>query len=67
MVRIGLIQMLCEKAAIAENLENAVFKTSTDQFTVRVAKTPAEIKKFLEVGFNFICEKDGLHFLRKSR
>lgn len=54
-----------ENTMIYINLECAVFKTSADQFTVRVAKTPEEIKKFLEVGFDFVCEKDGLHFLRK--
>jgi len=45
----------------------AIFKETTDEFTVRVAKTPKEIQGLLEVGFEYICEKDGLMFFRKRK
>jgi len=35
--------------------------------TVRVASKPEEIKQLLEVGFEYVCEKDGLMFLRKRK
>lgn len=47
------------------NLEAAVLQTPNDQFTVRVAKTPEEIQSLLEVGFDYICEKEGLLYFRK--
>jgi len=34
---------------------------------VKIAKTPDEIKELLEVGFEYVCEKDGLMFFRKRR
>ena len=48
-------------------LEQALFKETSDEFTVRVAKTPEEIKTLLEVGFEYVCEKDGLLFFRKRK
>ncbi|MCZ2855772.1 MAG: hypothetical protein O2U62_01625, partial [Candidatus Bathyarchaeota archaeon] len=34
---------------------------------VRVAAKPDEIKGLLEVGFEYVCQKDGLAFLRKRK
>ena len=49
-------------------VERVIFgESSTDEFHVRVAKTPEEIKQLLEVGYDFICEKDGLLFFRKRK
>ena len=48
-------------------LEKALFKEITDEFTVKVAKTPEEIKALLEVGFEYVCERDGLMFFRKRK
>jgi len=45
----------------------AIFKEITDEFTVRVARTPKEIQGLLEVGFEYICEKDGLMYFRKRK
>jgi len=39
----------------------------TDEFTVKVAKTPNEIQDLLEVGFEYVCEKDDLTFFRKRK
>jgi hypothetical protein len=45
----------------------ALFKETTDEFTARVAKTPREIQGLLEVGFEYICEKDGLMYFLKRK
>jgi len=34
---------------------------------VKVAREPEEIKRLLEIGFEYICEKEGLAFLRKRK
>jgi integrase len=50
------------------NIERAVFGSgSNDEFHVKVAKSPEEIKELLEIGFDYICEKDGLMFFRKRK
>ncbi len=48
-------------------LEKTLFQETTDEFTVKVARNPEEIKALLEVGFEYVCEKDGLMFLRKRK
>jgi len=41
------------------NLEKAIFhEGNADKFHVKIAETPQEIKELLEVGFEYICEKD---------
>ena len=49
------------------NLEQVLFLKENDQFHVKVAGKPEEIKALLEVGFEYICEKDGLMFFRKRK
>jgi len=48
-------------------LEKVIFQNSSDEFIVKAAKDPKEIKALLEVGFDYICEKDGLMFFRKRK
>ena len=48
-------------------LAEILFKEKTDEFTVRVASKPEEIKQLLEVGFEFVCQKDGLAYFRKRK
>jgi len=48
-------------------LAEVIFKQTTDEFTVRVASKPEEIKALLEVGFEFVCEKDELLYFRKRK
>ena len=48
-------------------LERALFKEKTDEFHVKVAKNPEEIKTLLETGFEYVCSKDGLMFFRKRK
>ncbi|MFB0567754.1 MAG: hypothetical protein ACETVM_04140 [Candidatus Bathyarchaeia archaeon] len=44
-----------------------MFKSETDEFHVKVASKTEEIKQLLSVGFEYICEKDGLMYFRKRR
>jgi len=48
-------------------LVNTIFKEATDEFTVRIASKPEDIQQLLEVGFEYVCEKDGLMFFRKRK
>jgi hypothetical protein len=48
-------------------MEKQLFQTSDDDFHVKVAKTPEDIKALLEVGFEYVVEKDGLLFFRKRK
>ena len=48
-------------------LEKALFNETTDEFTVRIAEKPGDIKALLEVGFEYICQKDDLMFFRKRK
>ena len=48
-------------------LAEVLFKDVNEEFTVRVAKTKEEIMQLLEVGFEFVCEKDELIYFRKRK
>ena len=52
---------------ITINIEHALFQTESDEFHVKVAQTREEIKCSLKVGFEYVCEKDGLMFFRKHK
>jgi integrase len=49
------------------NIEHTLFDQYSDQYTVKVADKPEEVKALLEVGFEYICQKDNLIFLRKRK
>jgi integrase/predicted RNA-binding Zn-ribbon protein involved in translation (DUF1610 family) len=49
------------------NIERRLFEPSSDEFTVRIAETPEDVKGLLEVGFEYVCQKDNLIFLRKRK
>ena len=48
-------------------IEKTTFEPSSDEFTVRVVEKPEEVKGLLEVGFEYVCQKDDLAFLRKRK
>jgi integrase len=49
-------------------IERTIFNEyGNDEFNIRVADKPEEIRKLLEVGFEYTCEKDGLLFFRKRK
>ena len=49
------------------NIEHTLFDQGNDEFTVRVAQKPEEIKEYLEVGYEYVCQKDKLIFMRKRK
>jgi hypothetical protein len=49
------------------NIESAMFEPSRDEFTVRVIEKTEEVKALLEVGFEYIYQKNNLMFLRKRK
>jgi hypothetical protein len=49
------------------NIERTLFEQTTDGFTVKVAEKPDEVKALLEVGFEYVCQKDNLIFMRKRK
>lgn len=56
-----------ETTLLYMQLADVIFKNTSEEFTVRVAKTTEEITELLEVGFEHICEKDGLVYFRKRK
>jgi len=49
------------------NLEEQIYQTKNDEWIVKVARIPEEIKSLLEVGFEYVCEKDGNLFFKKRK
>jgi hypothetical protein len=49
------------------NIEHTLFQDAGDAFTVRVVEKPEEVKSLLEAGFEYVCQKDNLIFLRKPK
>jgi len=50
------------------HMESIVFgESNDDEYTVKVAEKPEEVKALLELGFEYICQKDNLIFLRKHK
>jgi hypothetical protein len=49
------------------NIEHTLFESGNDNFTIKVAEKPEDVKAFLEVGFEYVCQKDNLIFLRKRK
>jgi len=44
------------------NIEKTIFGEYSDEFVVKFASKPEEVKALLEAGFDYVCEKDGLMF-----
>jgi len=49
------------------NLELALFLEQSNDFHVKTAETKEEITALLEVGFEYVCQKEGLMFFRKRK
>ncbi|MEM1582558.1 MAG: tyrosine-type recombinase/integrase [Candidatus Bathyarchaeia archaeon] len=56
-----------------KNIKNTLIYTQLakfegeDEFICKVAKTPDEISKLIEDGFEYVCEHDSLKFFRKRK
>jgi len=44
-----------------------MFEPTGDECTVKVAEEAEEIKTLLETGFEYVCQKDSLIFLKKRK
>jgi hypothetical protein len=49
------------------NIERTMFESACDEFTGKVTEKPEEVKALLEAGFEYVCQKDSLAFLRKRK
>ena len=49
------------------NIERTLFESGNDNFTVRVAEKLEEVKVLLEVGFEYVCQKDNLIILEETQ
>ncbi len=50
------------------HMERIIFgECNNDEFTVKVAEKPEEVKAMLEAVFEYVCQKDNLIFLRKHK
>jgi len=47
------------------NIERTLFEPSSDEFTVKATDKPEEVKALLGVGFEYVCQQEGLMYLRK--
>jgi integrase len=48
-------------------LENALFRNQDDGFIVKATSDQKEIAELLEVGFEYVCQKDNLLYFRKRK
>jgi integrase len=48
-------------------IEKVLFKNEAENFIVKATKETEEIQALLEVGFEFVCQKDSLMFFRKRK
>jgi len=55
------------KTEIYINIEQTIFEPQSDEFTVKVVEIPEDVKVLLEVGFEYICQKDDLMFFCKRK
>ncbi len=56
-----------ESTMVYINIEQVLFEDAPEEFHVKAASDPKEIKELIEVGFQYVCEKDGLMFFRKRK
>ncbi|MEM3728568.1 MAG: tyrosine-type recombinase/integrase [Candidatus Bathyarchaeia archaeon] len=48
-------------------IEKAIFQNTNDEFYVRTAKTVEEACRLVEVGFEYVCDMDGVKIFRKRK
>jgi hypothetical protein len=46
---------------------DCLWQARAREFTVNVVSAPEEVKALLEVGFDYVCQKDNLIFMRKRK
>ena len=58
---------ILRNAEIYMNIKHTNFEAFGNDFTVKVLHYPEEIKSLIEVGFEYVCQKDNLIFMRKRK
>jgi hypothetical protein len=48
------------------NIERTPFEDQSDEFTVKVAEKPEDIRALLEPGLENVCQKDNSAYLKKG-
>lgn len=48
-------------------IERTIFEPTSDEFTVKVTTDSEEVKRLLEVGFEFVTEREGIKIYRKRK
>ncbi|MCD6243234.1 site-specific integrase, partial [Candidatus Bathyarchaeota archaeon] len=48
-------------------IDKAIFQNTTEEFHVKTAKTVEEACKLIEVGFEYVCEINGVKIFRKRK
>ena len=48
-------------------IEKAIFRNEPESFLVKATRYTDEIQGLLEVGFEYVCQKDSLMFFRKRK
>jgi len=56
-----------ETTQIYINLDNAIFKTSTDEFYAKTARTEDEAIQLIEIGFEYVTDMNGIKLFRKRK
>jgi hypothetical protein len=56
-----------DSTLICIQLEKALYQDRNESFTVMAVKDPEQVEAMLEVGFDYVCQKDDLVFLRKPK
>jgi len=49
------------------NMEQAMFTSKSDEYIVKAAETVEDAQKFLEVGFEYVTDMDGIKLFRKRK
>ena len=56
-----------EDTLLYVQLAETIFKETTDEFTVRVAKSLDEVCSLLEAGFEYVTDMDDVKLFRKRK
>ena len=49
------------------NIESSLFLSNTDEYTCKIAKNAKEAQQLIEIGFEYVAEKDGLMLFKKRK
>jgi integrase len=56
-----------ESTLVYVQIENALFQHASEDFTCKIAQTSDEARQLIEVGFEYVMQKDSLAYFRKRK